>query len=410
MKRYYGSQQNVSKPVEKITLDAKTASKWRIFFIALFLCIGFGALIYAFTHLGTNQKGWQEVVLDKLVVSNSSYDFTLYYEFGAGGKSVNKEVKKVKELYEKLCTSSYRIFDRMEEYDGIANLCYLNRRPNETLEVNPSLYAALETYERLGGRMLYLGALTVHLEGLITSDSDEALAENDPYTNESVMTFFRKTAAYAADKDAVSLELLGDNRVILHVSDEYLAFAKANDITDFVDFGWARNAVICDYIADGLVSEGYRHGILSSYDGFTRNFAESDESFDYNLILSADGTASKRGTMTYRGKKSFAWLHDYAAAAYDRMSRVLTLADGKKRHTYVSGDGLPKSALPDLLVWSSDGRCTDTALIAARYYIADTWDAAAAEKDLREHNVGMLTYSSGIVSCTDNSVTINTAE
>ena len=408
MKRYYGSQQNVSKPVEKITLDAKTASKWRIFFIALFFCIGIGSLIYAFTHLGNNQKGWQKVVLKEITVANSSYDFTFLYEFGAGGKRVSKEMKKVKGLYEKLCISSYRIFDRLEEYDGIRNLCYLNRHPNETVEIDPSLYAAFETFEREGGRMLYLGALTVHLEVLITSDSDEALAETDPYTNGEVMAFFQKTAAYAADEQSVNLELLGNNRVILHVSDEYLAFAKANDIVDFVDFGWTRNAVICDYIANGLAAEGYRHGILTSYDGFTRNFAGSDESYAYDLILANDGTADKRGTLTYQEAKSFVWLHDYVAAAYDRLGRVLTLADGKKRHTYLGAEGLPQSALNDLVVWSPDGSCTKNALIASRYYIADTWDATAAEQDLKSRNIEMLTYIDGVVRCTDASVTIET--
>lgn len=408
MKRYYGSQQNVSKPVEKITLDAKTASKWRIFFIALFFCIGIGSLIYAFTHLGNNQKGWQKVVLKEITVANSSYDFTFLYEFGASGKRVSKEMKKVKELYEKLCISSYRIFDRLEEYDGIRNLCYLNRHPNETVEIDPSLYAAFETFEREGGRMLYLGALTVHLEVLITSDSDDALAETDPYTNGEVMAFFQKTAAYAANEQSVNLELLGNNRVILHVSDEYLAFAKANDIVDFVDFGWTRNAVICDYIANGLAAEGYRHGILTSYDGFTRNFAGSDESYAYDLILAKDGTADKRGTLTYQEAKSFVWLHDYVAAAYDRLGRVLTLADGKKRHTYLGAEGLPQSALNDLVVWSPDGSCTKTALIVSRYYIADTWDATAAEQDLKSRNIEMLTYIDGVVRCTDASVTIET--
>ena len=84
MKRYYGAKQNVTKPVEKITLDDRTVSKKRIFFIALFLCIGFGAFAYAFTHLGRSEKGWQKVTIDIGTEESSYYDFTLMYEFGKG--------------------------------------------------------------------------------------------------------------------------------------------------------------------------------------------------------------------------------------------------------------------------------------------------------------------------------------
>ena len=56
MKRYYGGQERVAKPVEKITIDERVFTKRRIFFIALFLCIGIGALAYGFTHLHGSEK------------------------------------------------------------------------------------------------------------------------------------------------------------------------------------------------------------------------------------------------------------------------------------------------------------------------------------------------------------------
>lgn len=402
MKRYYGSQQNLTKPVEKISLDDRTVSKRRIFLIALFFCIGIGAFIYAFTHLSGNEKGWSTVVLDNVYDKSCYYDFSLLYQFGVSGKRVNKEKKALRECYGQLAGDAYKIFDRREEYSGISNLCTINRNPNEEVSVDPALYHALQICVRDGGRLLYLGALTEHMEALISSDSAEALFETDPYTNPEVKAFFQKTASYASDSDSVSLELLGDSRVILHVSQEYLSFAKENAIVDFIDFGWARNAVIIDYLADGLREAGFKQGILSSYDGFTRNFCDGDSSFDYKLILGTDGEIENAGTMQYQGLMSFVWFHDYAVNSFDRLSRVLELTDGKRRTTYLGPDGMPLSALRDMLLWSDRLSCAETALVMAKYYISEKYYGDGFRAEAGQRGISVLTAEEEGKLCTND--------
>lgn len=405
MKRYYGSQQNVSKPVEKITLDAKTASKWRIFFIALFLCIGFGAFAYAFTHLHGSEKGWQKVVLDKVVEESCCYDFTLLYEFGKTGKSARKERNGLEAAYRKLTVRTYRVFDRRKEYSGLGNLCTVNRHPNEEVEVEPELYAALETCLTYNERMLFMGALTEHVEAWIASDSEEALLEYDPYLNEEVADFYQRTSKYANDPEAVSLRLLGNNEVMLCVSSEYEEFAKANDIVDYIDFGWARNAFVTDCLADSLQEQGYTHGILQSYDGFVRNFCEGDGSFRYSLSLWTDGKCYDAGEMEYTGGRSIVWLHDYPYNGAESEYRVLALLDGRKRHTYLGHDGFPKSAVPDMLIWSEKCSCGEISVRMAQYYIADFYDAKEAESEAKSAGIGFLICTNGELFCNDDSVT-----
>ena len=405
MKRYYGSQQNLTKPVEKITLTERTVSKKRIFFIALFLCIGFAAFGYALTHLGGDEEGWQTVTLDKVTEESSCFDFTLSYEFGKAKKSVKREKKELTEAYKSLTRKAYILFDRTREYDGTGNVCTVNRHPNEEIAVDPVLYKAFETFSHYqSSRVLYLNVLTEHVEALISSDSAEALSEYDPYTDETVMAFFKKTAEYAADPDSVQLELCGDNTVILHVSDEYLAFAKENDIANFIDFGWTKNAFICDFLADSLTEQGFHNGILSSYDGFTRNFCESTDDYSYKLILYADGSERIAGTMEYTRKKSFVWLHDYPVNEFDRMSRVLMLPDGNKRHTYISREGLPKSAAHDLLVWSKDRPCADMAIAAANWYIADENALSDFLREVAYYDVNALICEDGVITCNSDRV------
>lgn len=408
MKRYYGSKQNLTKPVEKITLTDRTVSKKRIFFIALFLCIGFAAFGYALTHLGGEEKGWQTVNLDVGFEESSYFDFTLSYEFGETKKSVKREKKELTEAYKSLTRKAYILFDRTREYDGTGNVCTVNRHPNEAVSVDPVLYKAFEKFKVYqSSRILYLNALTEHVEALVSSDSAEALSEYDPYTDETVMAFFKKTAEYATNPDSVQLELCGDNTVILHVSDDYLAFAKENDITSFIDFGWTKNAFICDYLADSLTEQGFHNGILSSYDGFTRNFCESTDDFSYKLILYADGSERIAGMMEYSRTKNFVWLHDYPVNEFDRMSRVLMLADGNKRHTYISREGLPKSAAHDLLVWSKDRSCADMAISAANWYISDENTLSDFLKEVADYDIDALICEDGVITCNSDRVSFS---
>ena len=61
----------------------------------------------------------------------------------------------------------------------------------------------------------------------------------------------------------------------MSVSDDYLAFAEKNFISDFIDFSWMKNAFITDYVADVMIDNGYTLGSLTSYDGFTRNLDQT---------------------------------------------------------------------------------------------------------------------------------------
>ena len=52
------------------------------------------------------------------------------------------------------------------------------------------------------------------------------------------------------------VELLGENRVKLTVSESYLAFIREYEIDTLADFSWMRNAFAADYIARVLQEDG----------------------------------------------------------------------------------------------------------------------------------------------------------
>ena len=373
MRRISSSNQtNNVQTVEKITLDESVASKKRIFFIVLFVCLGIGAFIYGFTHLGNNKKGWQRVVIEKYEYENCSYDFSFLYRFGTTKLGVNKEREQVLNLYKQLTTKAYRLLDRDNAYDSVANIYYINLHVNEDIVLEPMLYKALKSFADYNNREIYVCALSEHYDALIRIDSLEALSEVDPYTSEEVAAFFKKVAEFAADEHSVYMEFLPDYHMILHVSDEYLAYAKEHDIRSFIDFGWMRNAFIADYIADEMVKKGFTKGILSSYDGFIRNFSDTDESYELPIYLREENTVYPAVTLSYSGKHSIVMLRDYPVESFDSY-RFLSLPDGSIRNCYINPvDGLGKVAAHDLILWSEQKNCKDILFEAMPFYLSDS--------------------------------------
>ena len=57
-------------------------------------------------------------------------------------------------------------------------------------------------------------------------EDDSQLVHYDPRMNEEVAAEYAKIAAFANNPEMVDVKLLGENRIQLYVSEEYLAYAK----------------------------------------------------------------------------------------------------------------------------------------------------------------------------------------
>ena len=203
-------------------------------------------------------------------------------------------------------------------------------------------------------------------------DDSSQTAEFDPRQNDALRVWFAKVCEYAADPSQVNLELLGDNRVRLNVSEEYLAFAREEEIGSFIDFYWMKNAFIADYLAGRLAAGGYTVGTLSSFDGFLRNLDASEDT-DYSLGIYdlADTTICQAAVLHYRGARNFVCLRSYplndAAGQY-----YCVLSDGEIRTPFLDiRDGLCKSAVNDLTVYSENAGCAEILLKLIPIYIAE---------------------------------------
>ncbi|MCD7766355.1 MAG: hypothetical protein LUH53_07580, partial [Lachnospiraceae bacterium] len=310
------------------------------------------------------------------------------------------EKKALVSLYTSALETAWQNFHNEETYDGVYNVCYINAHPNEEIVVDDVLYNAFTLMEESGGRGLYLGPIYTEYNNLFYCSDDWETAEYDPYQNEEVAEYFAEVLSYACSDEHIQLQLLGNNTILLSVSDEYLAYAEETGFISYIDFFWMKNAFIIDYIADTLIENGYTLGAISSYDGFVRNLDTSGTEWSFAIYDRVDQTVYQAASMQYEGSKSIVFLRDYLMNSSFDVQHYYELGSGEIRTSYIdTEDGFCKSSVNSLVSYSEDLGCAEILLQIIPVYIADEFDADALD-DLQENGI----YS---VYCEDRTIISN---
>lgn len=371
------------KPVERIELNEKHPGL-RLVLAVVFLLIGGASLAYGVSQLFTPQSDWVtiEAGSDQGITCASEFEFL--YHLGGGELSPAAEQKAVSAAYTRLCRNAFQVFHNQMEEEGVNNLYAINRHPNEELTVDGALYEALAAVERSGNRALYLGPVYERYGGVFSCWDDVQLADFDPRLSPEVAREYREYAAFANDPQAVRMELLGEGRVRLFVSREYLEFARREGVECFIDFEWMRNAFIIDYLARELAAQGYTNGVLVSYDGFVRCLDGSGEGYSLSVYDRSGEDVRAVALMAYQGPMSIVALRDYPVNAMDE-ARFYRLRTGEIRTPYVDiADGVARNAVSSLTGYSADKGCGEILLEMMPVYIADTLQEDALEALVRD--------------------------
>lgn len=336
--------------------------KARIIVAVIFLVISAVSLGYGFSILTGTDKGWQFISASGDGAEYAA-SFALTYELGASDKSARSENREIRRIYSEACLKAGKAFDAYAVSSG--NIRALNEAPNEVVELEPVLYDALALLEQYGNRTVYLGPAFRFYENVFSCTEDWQLEDVDPAYNRELGGLFDRIAAYARDPDSVRVELLGENRARLYVSEEYLAFLSYEELGGALDFGWMKNAFVADYIADSLTSAGYTRGSVSSYDGYTRNMDDSSGTmYSLNIFDCVDGAAAVVARLDYQGAMTFVSYRDFPISAMDSQ-RIYVTADGERKTLYLSlEDGLPCVGADSLTVYSDTLGCAETMLLS----------------------------------------------
>lgn len=385
-------------PVQKIELTNKNI-KLRLTAAVLFLIVAVTAFTYGIISFLKGEAGWREIEVYSSAGVTCGEDFVFLYEVGSQ-ESISKEVRLVTTLYSNAAKTAYEIFNADVEIEGVANLWYINHHPNEEIVVDDALYNALSQVSEDGGRWIYLGPAYSIYDNLFYMSSSDGAVDFDPHLNPVIGKLFQEICRFAEDSEAVNLELMGNNTLKLIVSEEYLAFAETEELEDFIDLYWMKNAFIVDYLTDRLLVEGYTHGVITSYDGFVRCLDDRGTPFAYQLYHEHGGVASLLGTMEYTGPCSFVTFRSYPLSGQD-YRHYLILSDGSIRTPYLSTvDGLDRCSIEEMTAYAYHTGCAEIALKAASGYIADEFQESALTS-LTETGIYTVYWESGEIRNSD---------
>lgn len=389
-------------PVQKIELSARH-TRLRLALAALLLVIGALCLAYAFNAGPEVEAGWTEID-GASAEANCAGDFTFLYPLGTTA-SPAAEQRALTTLYAEACADAYRLFTADAEFEGQANLATLNAHPNEEFAVDEALYAALRQIVDSGDRTIYLAPIYEVYDGIFSCGDPALTADFDPRQNEALRAWCAEVSAYANDPEQVNIELPGQNHAVLKISEEYLAWARAEEISSFVDFYWLRNAFVADYLAQRITDAGYAIGTLSSRDGFQRNLdAGEDTEYAVNLFDWNGTDPIPAATLRYHGARAIVALRNFPINAADA-ARFAPLPDGSFATRYLDAkDGLCKfTPLANALTaYSETAGCAEIALRLAPLFISDAPDEEALAALSRE-GIQSVYLDGGKPICTDPS-------
>ena len=353
--------------------------------IVILLVIAAVALSAGLMSALQTNAGWQTVEGNTTGL-HCGDEFQLRYEFGASEKSATAEYKQLQQLYGKALEDAWKLFYNEAGETDLNGIHAINRNPNREITVDEGLYQALAQVAQSGSRALYLAPVYAVYDGVFYSETDGDAAQYDPGLDDEQRSYVQALADRAMDPDMIELRLLGENRVLLQVSEDYLAFAREQEITNLVDFGWLRNAFIADYLADQLTENGLTNGFIASADGFTRNLDRRGNTYVLNLFNLGEAGIDRAGTMEYSGPMSLVFLRAYPM--YDQaFHRYYCYEDGRIVTAMIDlADGQSKAALPNLVSYSGDLGCGQLALAMMPIFVADDFDETGLQ-DLVAQNI-----------------------
>ena len=390
MKKSKGDKRPYLKPVTRIELSEKNIRQ-RVILLVVLLAIASVALFVGMKELLKVEPGWQQVEITSQK-PNCSQDFVLMYDFSDYGGSAAAANRELVRIYGAAAEKAFALFSPDVEEPTCQNLWLLNRHVNEPVTVDPVLYEA-------GNRCLYLAPAYAEYNRVFLCENEQEAALYDPAFNEEIQAYLRQIADFASDPEAIDMELLGENRVRLKISQEYLAFAEAYGLETFVDFGWMKNAFIADYLTRELSDNGFTRGYLSSFDGFTRNLDTRALEFSSNLFCRRDRDVYMPAKLSYMGAVSMVSLRDFPMSEKDRW-HYFAYTNGQITTAFLDpADGMGKCSVTSLTGYSREATCAEILLDLIPVFITEEF-----QPDILDSLQGHGIYS---VWCRDLTVEAN---
>lgn len=319
----------------------------------------------------TVDPGWYTISAET-TEGNCGSEFS--FKYNVGGSNAKDEKKAVTEAYTTACKEAYTLFTWDVETPIEGGIRYLSDHPNQVVTVDGRLYAALDLAK--DNRLLYMGPVTAEYSRMFQYEEEYLAAQYDPAQNPELMAYITELIGFVNAAEHIRLELLGNDQVTLHISEEYLAFAQNNGVEAFLDFGWMKNAFVADFLADALTEKGFTQGYLVSFDGFGCYLGG-----EYTLSLSdrVEYDIYRPATYPVKGATRTVSFRNYPLQENGMDTwRYYAFRSGRIASVYVDpSDGTCKSATDSLSCYSKSASCAEMVLSCAPLFLTEQLDESA---------------------------------
>ena len=246
--------------------------KLRLVLTLLFLAIAVAGFTIGITSIGYKEEGFYTLSASSSETSgdySQGYTATLY--FSGKSKEIKNKLSEAEQIYASSLEHTYMIYDDVVEHTGYSSLSVINDNINKDLDVSQELYTLLEDLLAKStvsnNYSIYADPLYDYWDGLysLTANDKES---SDPKNNLDAKTRLETIVSYINDENHVKLNLLGNNRVHLHVSEDYVSFRRDNNMsTSYISMNVLKEAYRLEDLANKLTEAGYTTGYITTKDG-----------------------------------------------------------------------------------------------------------------------------------------------
>ena len=206
--------------------------KLRVALTISFFVIAIVAIIIGISSIGDKDPGVYEVT-PKIHDDYPNYGngFKGVFDFTEGDTKLL--YKQYEEEMSKSLQMSYALFDETKVYTSYNSISSLALHPNEEMTLSDITYSTLEDAlaktNESKNYSIYSAPIYAYWDWLYSLD-EENRELNDPKNNPISMELLNKLVGFCNGGD-IQLNLLGDNKAKLVVSQEYLNFREQENIT-----------------------------------------------------------------------------------------------------------------------------------------------------------------------------------
>lgn len=405
MKKHGRDNRPYLPPVTRIELSESNI-KLRWIVIVVLLAVGAVSMFVGLSSLLNTEPGWQTVEASTKE-ANCSADFAFQYDFSQAGGGASMAYKQLTNLYTEATVKAHKLFSSQVREDTLHNIAYLNDHVNEPVTVEKELYEALSLLATYGSRQPFMAPAVVEYNRVFLCENEEEAVLYAPTRDAETVQWLAELGRFLSDPEMIRLELIREDQVQLTVSEEYLDFARENEIETLFDLGWMKNAFVADYLASVLAENGYVHGYLASFDGFTRNLDDRGTAYSFNIFDRKQSGVNMPAVMTYEAPMSLVSLRSYPMNQQDRW-HYYAFSDGEILNLMLNPEtGLPMNAAENLVCYGSF-TCGEILLRAEKVFVADALDTAALMAMAEEEMYSLwfedwqLCYNDAAVNLTKN--------